>query len=125
MDATSLYPRGFHPAHQQRLPNWTDFASPYTRSSAPAPVRYYFSDFGLSTRFPPGTPRLVTGGLGAERDVPELSWSAPYDPFKLDVYVLGKVLKDQIHDVRPPPRDRVTHLIRTRRNTSASASSAR
>ncbi|GJE92549.1 kinase-like domain-containing protein [Phanerochaete sordida] len=100
MDARPLYPQGFHPAYPHRLPlpNWDKPSTSYTRLSAPGPVRYYFSDFGMSTRFSPGGPRLVTGELGAERDVPELSSTTPYDPFKVDVFVLGKVFKDQIHD---------------------------
>ena len=101
MDADSMYPKGYHPVQQRRLPlpHWTSMASPYSRASAPRPVRYYFADFGLSTHFPPGAPRLVTGELGAEREVPELSDTIPYDPFKLDIYVLGNVFKTRIHDV--------------------------
>ncbi|EKM49866.1 uncharacterized protein PHACADRAFT_265616 [Phanerochaete carnosa HHB-10118-sp] len=100
MDADSMYPQGYHPVQRKRLPvpNWSSDAPHYSRASAPRPVRYYFTDFGLSTHLAPGAPRLVTGGLGAKRDVPELSDTIPYDPFKLDIFVLGNVFKSQIHD---------------------------
>ena len=97
-----MYPQGYHPVQQRRLPlpNWSSMADPYSRTSAPSPVRYYFADFGMSTYFPPGVPRLVTGALGAEREVPELSETVPYDPFKLDVYILGAMYRNFLHKVR-------------------------
>lgn len=103
MDADSMYPQGYHPVQRKRLPlpNYSSDAPHYSRASAPRPVRYYLVDFGISTYFAPGAPRLVTGGLGANREVPELSDTTPYDPFKLDIFVLGNVFKSQIHDVSP------------------------
>lgn len=51
--------------------------------------RYYFIDFGISTRFEGPGPYRVTGCIGRDPSPPELSETVPYDPFKLDVYVLG------------------------------------
>ncbi|KZV99363.1 hypothetical protein EXIGLDRAFT_640536 [Exidia glandulosa HHB12029] len=51
--------------------------------------RYYFIDFGLSTRFEGPGPYLVTGTMGRDQSAPELSETVPYDPFKTDVYMLG------------------------------------
>lgn len=51
--------------------------------------RYYFIDFGISTRFEGPGPHLVTGTIGRDPTPPELSATVPYDPFKLDVYLLG------------------------------------
>ncbi|KAH7339281.1 kinase-like domain-containing protein [Rhizoctonia solani] len=57
-------------------------------------IRYYFIDFGLSVMFPSHAERrLVTGIEGREREVPELSRpGVAYDPFKLDVCILGRSL---------------------------------
>lgn len=98
MDADVLYPHGFHPAATDKLPDAIRNAWPYTRFSAPSSVRYYFADFGLSVRIPPEAPRLVTGYIGADRDAPELSDDVPYDPFKVDIYVLGNVFRHHISE---------------------------
>lgn len=61
------------------------------------PVRYYFIDFGLSTRFSPEqNPTLVTGSDGREQGVPELSDKVPYDPFKVDIFILGAFIDRDI-----------------------------
>ncbi|KZV89756.1 hypothetical protein EXIGLDRAFT_721074 [Exidia glandulosa HHB12029] len=54
-----------------------------------ASVKYYFIDFGISARFEGPGPHLVTGTACRDRTAPELSATVPYDPFKLDVYLLG------------------------------------
>lgn len=95
MDATSMYPKGFHPVEPDSLPAGIGFAPYVSRLSAPTPVRYYFIDFGLSSYFPPDSsePRLVTGKFGRIRQVPEFSDDVPYDPFKVDIYMLGTTLR--------------------------------
>lgn len=98
MDGDSLFPYGFHPVHQSRLPNITSWAWPRSRFSIPGGIRYYLADFGLSVRIPPRQPRLVTGDVGADREVPELSHTVPYDPFKVDIFVLGNVFRKRIYD---------------------------
>jgi hypothetical protein len=93
MDATSMFPRGFHPVMTAFLPH---------DISAPAPmiprldveVKYYFIDYGISSYFPEGTePQLVVGLAGRDRDVPELSDDVPYDPFKVDIFTIGNVFR--------------------------------
>ncbi|KAG8895599.1 hypothetical protein FRB99_000436 [Tulasnella sp. 403] len=56
-------------------------------------VRYYFVDFGISTR----DQDKVVGVDGQER-APELSSDIPYDPYKLDVYGLGRAYKTLLED---------------------------
>ncbi|EIW54119.1 uncharacterized protein TRAVEDRAFT_173422 [Trametes versicolor FP-101664 SS1] len=60
-------------------------------SRAEHPVRYYYVDFGLSVRFPAGSPSLVVGDVGRDAEVPELSSTVPYDAFKADIYALGNL----------------------------------
>ncbi|KAI0356689.1 hypothetical protein OH77DRAFT_1520182 [Trametes cingulata] len=94
MDAQALFPRGFHPIYQHLLP---DIARPApVISRIKARVKYYFTDFGISTMFPAEQEdRLVTGTLGQDQEVPELSDKAPYDPFKVDICLLGNLFHDQ------------------------------
>ncbi|EJD38712.1 hypothetical protein AURDEDRAFT_139510 [Auricularia subglabra TFB-10046 SS5] len=47
--------------------------------------RYYFIDFGVSSR----DEYLVTGSICRDASAPELSETVPYNPFKLDVYLIG------------------------------------
>lgn len=48
-------------------------------------VRYLFTDFGLSSK---GEGKTV--GLYGIEPAPELSRRIPYDPYRLDVYILGR-----------------------------------
>lgn len=96
MDASRMFPRGFHPVRDSFLPH---------DLSTPAPmiprmdvgVKYYFVDYGISSYFPEGTERQLVLGLdGRDRDVPELSAEVPYDPFKVDIFTIGNVLRREI-----------------------------
>ena len=92
MDATAMYPEGFHPMRLSRHPRDLRRWAP-VRSRDDVPVTYYFVDFGISSQFQPGnTDRLVVGTSGLDQDVPELSDEVPYDPFKLDVFILGNMI---------------------------------
>lgn len=101
MDGASLFPHGFHPLLSYSAPhNIRELAWYYPRYTVPKPVKYYFIDFGISVHFSPGQqPKLVTGMKGLDRDPPELSDTVPYDPFKLDVFILGNLFKTTIYQV--------------------------
>ena len=69
-------------------------------------VRYYFIDFGISTWFRDrsrtelGKDSFVTGWHGIDRDVPELFFpDDPYDPFPVDVYIIGNLIKKTFVEV--------------------------
>ena len=95
MDASAMYPRGFHPVQLDFLPDIRGWAHPLPRLFTP--VRYYYVDFGLSVKFPPEKyPKTVTGADGQDQEVPELSWKDPYDPFKVDIFILGNVFRQTI-----------------------------
>ncbi|KAI0047510.1 hypothetical protein FA95DRAFT_1662932 [Auriscalpium vulgare] len=96
MDSRVMYPDGFHPIWQ----DWTPTVSGLARRLPRLDVgpRYYFLDFGISSYFPPGTPRtLVTGNFGRVRQVPELSKDVPYDPFKVDIFIIGNALRQKLY----------------------------
>ncbi|KAI9063419.1 hypothetical protein FKP32DRAFT_1572053 [Trametes sanguinea] len=97
MDASALFPEGFHPAAEWLSP---DGSKPVTvLSRAAAPVRYYIIDFGISTWFTSDAPRLVVGTDGLDQEPPELSKTTPYDPFSLDVFLIGNIIRRRIYEV--------------------------
>ncbi|KZT13122.1 uncharacterized protein LAESUDRAFT_639482 [Laetiporus sulphureus 93-53] len=97
MDAHAMYPQGHHPVATMCLPDGMTKAS--YRSRADAGVKYYFVDFGISVHFPPDVrPKLVVGTDGRDQEVPELSMRTPYDPFKVDMFIIGNVFRHELHD---------------------------
>ena len=98
MDASSIFPRGFHPIARTKLPDVSGPAPVLPRTSA---VRYYLIDFGISTRFTDtdNSSRMVVGTLGLDREPPELSDDVPYDPFKLDVFLIGNMMRREFLEV--------------------------
>jgi len=98
MDATRMFPQGFHPVHDIVLYDMKTFAPVIPRLDAG--VKYYFVDYGISSSFPSGSrPQLVLGRAGRDQDVPELSDTVPYDPFKVDIFTIGNVLRLEFQDV--------------------------
>ena len=100
MEGSALFPDGHHAVLKESSPDLSGDARYITRLAAAKPVKYYFIDFGISTRIPPGSSRRVLGIDGIDQEVPELSMEIPYDPFKVDVFILGNVFKTYLRDVR-------------------------
>ena len=99
MDADAMYPEGFHAV----VPEYkVDYSGPAKHTSrTDAKVKYYFIDFGISVHIPENvSPKLATGLLGRDRDPPELSKEEPYDPFKLDIFIIGNMLRLEFQEVR-------------------------
>jgi hypothetical protein len=114
MDATHMYPLGFHPVESIFLDDRKTVAARISRLEAG--VKYYFVDYGISSYFPPGSRReLVLGIAGRDRDVPELSYDVPYDPFKVDIFTIGNVLRGEFQAVslQSPADILVSFLCRT------------
>jgi len=90
MDADAMYPGGFHPVKLSYTPDRSSRAAHITR--AIAGVKYYFVDFGISVHTSDtSSPTLVTGSDGRDQDPPELSDDDLYDPFKLDIFIIGNM----------------------------------
>lgn len=101
MNADKIYPKGFHPQRQNLSTDGRQAAKMRSRATVPHP-KYYFINFHLSTRFvDESAPRLTLGRSGTDRTIPELSDTTSYDPFTLDVYVLGNVLHRYLLSVSP------------------------
>ncbi|KIO20528.1 hypothetical protein M407DRAFT_29843 [Tulasnella calospora MUT 4182] len=84
MDGRRLYPAGWHPQHWEVLPDGRSMKGGEPSRTAVGGVRYYFIDFGISSH---NEDQVV--GFDGQEPAPELSDSVPYDPYKLDVYILG------------------------------------
>lgn len=94
MDGRAMFPKGWHPQAWDFLPSGkAPRGDPRTRTAVGG-VRYYFIDFGIASQ----NKDMVVGFDGQER-APELSDTEPYDPYKLDVYVLGMVYQHFIVEV--------------------------
>lgn len=122
MDAKAIYPDGHHPVRLGYSPDALYRVSPLPRAGNS--VRYYYIDFGLSLRFPVGVVPSAIGILGRDREVPELSDSVPYNPFKVDIFALGNLYAKEFEQVDLP-----FAVVRTRadvpgRNTRAWSSSS-
>jgi len=98
MDADAMYPEGFHPVSLHQKPDYSGPAKHISRTAVGG-VKYYFIDFGISVYIPENLhPKMVTGFMGRDRDPPELSETVPYDPFKLDIFIIGNMLKREFQD---------------------------
>ena len=93
-----MYPLGFHPVRTIFLADGRTYAPMVPRLEAG--VKYYFVDYGISSYFPAGSKHeLVLGTAGRDQDVPELSNKVPYDPFKVDIFTIGNVLRGELQAV--------------------------
>ena len=102
MDASALYPDGFHPINTDALPDGFTPAKPLPRHDQD--ITYYFIDFGLSRRYDPnrGPPRELPI-FPADKSVPEHQgafYDIPSDPFATDIYLLGNAIRDRFTTVR-------------------------
>ncbi|KAI0077840.1 hypothetical protein K474DRAFT_1595284 [Panus rudis PR-1116 ss-1] len=93
MDGRPLYPHGHHPVRLNFDPEGLWNIQPLSRMDHP--VKYYFIDFGISSRFRQGDDPLVLGTKGRDKEPPELSKEIPYNPFMLDIYILGNVFRKE------------------------------
>ncbi|KAJ6460850.1 kinase-like domain-containing protein [Mycena vitilis] len=124
MDASKLVPGGWHFASPHTTPNRKRRRRARRRSSVKE-VRYYIIDFGLSVfRCALETDPQV---IGADRTVPEFKSGQPYDPYKLDIYQMGNMIKQEFIekylglDILKPLVEKMTRTIPRERPTAAEA----
>lgn len=103
MDPHNMYPNLYHPVATYRNWNFKGDAKFYTRTARP--TKYYITDFGLSRRYRPGEKdpleHIIVGG---DRTAPEFknNPSIPINPFPIDVYYLGNMIRMYFMEVRVP-----------------------
>ncbi|KAJ1308133.1 hypothetical protein OPQ81_003853 [Rhizoctonia solani] len=126
MNSRVLYDEPFHPIYQKQSLDIQRMIRPkYSRLEKS--IRYYFIDMGFATWFRGSKePRLVTGKL-ARIMAPEQKINKPYDPFLVDVYQLGTVIKEELIpqnsalDFLKPLAEEMTRSDPTSRPTLANA----
>ncbi|TFY78909.1 hypothetical protein EWM64_g5104 [Hericium alpestre] len=92
MDATAMYPAGFHPGKTRMRPDMSGSAAYYSRSQRP--VTYYFTDFREARRYPTEAAPLVSPSADEDRIEPEHEGPLlARDPFAADIYSMGKLLQ--------------------------------
>ncbi|KAI0709588.1 kinase-like domain-containing protein [Cerioporus squamosus] len=95
MDPKPLFPDLYHPAVHLKTRDFKGYVHPYSRTARP--VKYYWTDFGLSRRFDPqDTNPLAVPIFGGDRTVPEYSKDphSPCNPFRVDVYNAGNLIRE-------------------------------
>ncbi|KAI0054725.1 hypothetical protein BV25DRAFT_1816642 [Artomyces pyxidatus] len=126
MDAGAMYPHGVHPLLPSFLPDGTT-VNRHIIPRLKAGVKYHFVDYGISSFIAHGQPNLVVGLDGRDREVPELSDTDPFDPFKVDIFTIGNVLRrefrDKISNVEffAPLIESMVHIDPARRPTAQAA----
>lgn len=92
MEASSLYPDGFHPILQRLAKSGLQRVTGRRRMES-APVKYCFIDFELSGFLNPNGESFTTGRQGQDLEVPELSDLEIFAPTPVDIFTLGNVYK--------------------------------
>lgn len=100
MDANSLFRNGFHPVSLSKDASGR-FALPRRRTNV-CYIKYYLIDFGVASRFGSGETHRVYGNDGQDDTVPELEngYQEAYDPFLVDVYSFGNLIRKDFIQVR-------------------------
>lgn len=85
-----------HPTHHSMSIDFKHSLRTRTRTSHPP--RYYYIDFGLSWILSPEdpSPRIVVSVPG-DKTIPEFKDPGPggqHDPYKIDVYCLGNIIRE-------------------------------
>lgn len=97
MDPGAMYPEGFHPVETAYKRDYSGIAVYLPRSAVG--VKYYIADFGISSYIPDETrPPLVYGTSGRDQEAPELSKTVPYNPFMLDIFIIGNMFREKFCD---------------------------
>lgn len=99
MDSQPLYDEPFHPFLQHcSIDGKRPIYPRYLRSQKH--IRYYYIDLGYAKWFhDPHAPRTLVGARARER-APEQKSGQPYDPFLVDIYQLGAMVRRDLIPVR-------------------------
>ena len=101
MDPVPLLSEIPHPNFPTRSYDFKRKVKQHTRTECP--TRYYIVDFGLSRTFSPGEDLVAPVSYGGDKSVPEYRdpTRAVSNPFAIDIYCLGNMIREWFIDVRP------------------------
>ncbi|KAG9084247.1 hypothetical protein FRC06_004154, partial [Ceratobasidium sp. 370] len=94
MDGRPLYDEQFHPLNQEFSLDGKRLLPIRMRTGLP--IRYYYIDFGFSVWNRDGSPKFMIDGIDAREPAPEQIEGQFYDPFAVDVYQLGALIRRDI-----------------------------
>jgi len=95
MDASKMYPEGFHPIQRDILPDYSRIVKPLPRSEAIP--KYYYTSFDVSVL-------ISFDVVGADPIEPQTSPSGVTPPpelaaFKVDISAIGALLEKEFFEV--------------------------
>ena len=95
MDPENLFRPLPHPVNHNRSYDFKTKTRQFTRTGHP--TRYYYIDFGLSHLFSTQSSPRVHVTIGGDKSVPEYAEPlTPRDPYKIDVYCLGNLIREDL-----------------------------
>jgi serine/threonine protein kinase len=95
MDFSKVIPNGSHFARWNSHDGTVRDHFDWKERWSVRPVQYYLIDFGIGLHLP--NKNVVTFGVwGRDTTAPEMSPTNRYDPFKVDIYQLGRVFLQMI-----------------------------
>lgn len=95
MDASKMYPAGFHPVLQHILPDCSGVIKPLPRSEAIP--KYYYTDFDASIFI---SSDRIKSDLTTLQTVPSGAASPKLAAFKIDISDMGALLQKEIFEAR-------------------------
>lgn len=103
MDHSPLHDELVHPAVPSMVFDYSRSAEK-PKSRTERPVKYYLIDFGnahqSNTEDGPPLTRISGRGYGGDLSVPEFRTQEACDPFAVDVYRVGNIIKQKFTHVR-------------------------
>lgn len=100
MDASALFPQGFHPVRIHLDPTARSIARHISRRDCP--VKYYYTRFEFEVL---QYRQLSTNWEAEMRDgrefAPEMFGSSRPDSYDMDVWDIGQILKTRLYNVSP------------------------
>ncbi len=99
MDASGMYPKGFHPSSNSLDVDAVYDAKYLSRTKAKS-VKYFYIDFEMSRLIRSKSDRRMRMQQGPSKLAPEIKNRQTYDPFPADIYYLGSVYGTHLLEVR-------------------------
>lgn len=91
MDASEMYPDGFHPIQRDLLPDYSRIVKPLPRSEAIP--KYYYTSFDVSVL-------ISSDVVGANPIEPQATPPPEFAAFRVDISAMGTLLEKEFFEVR-------------------------
>lgn len=95
MDASKMYPEGFHPIQRDVLPDYSRIVKPIPRSEAVP--KYYYTGFDVSVLI---SSDAIKVDPAKPQATPEVTPPPELAAFKVDISAMGTLLEKEFFEVR-------------------------